>query len=171
MRKIAFTLVCFSISAFLASAQDFNKKVTDPDTGIDILQGPCTREALEKDTLEPWFSEEYSDYKVNEEVLATISDQMMQGLSVKIVLGTWCPDSQREVPRFFKIMDTLGVQESDISMICVDTHKMAPSTQVDTLNIGRVPAFIIYREGKELGRIIESPKISLEEDLRNILLY
>lgn len=171
MRKIAFTLVCFNVFAFLASAQDFNKKVTDPDTGIDIIQGPCTREALEKDTEEPWYSEEYKHYEVNEEVLATLSDQMMLGLYVRIVLGTWCPDSQREVPRFYKIMDALGVPESDISMICVDTHKMAPSTMVDTLNIERVPTFIIYRNGNELGRVVESPKISLEEDLRNILLY
>ena len=171
MRKVVFTLVCVGLTTLLATAQDVNKKVADPGAGIDILQGPCTREGLEKDVDAAWYSIGYKEYKVNEEVLATISDDMLNGIKVNIVLGTWCPDSQREVPRFFKIMDTLGVPESDISMICVDTHKMAPSTQVDTFNIERVPTFIIYRDGKELGRIVESPEKSLEEDLRNILLY
>ena len=37
------------------------------------------------------------------------------------------------------------------------------------MNIERVPTFIIYRGEKEIGRIVETPKKSLERDLWNIV--
>ena len=37
------------------------------------------------------------------------------------------------------------------------------------LGIQRVPTFIIYKNNIESGRIIETPKTSLEQDLVNIL--
>jgi hypothetical protein len=36
---------------------------------------------------------------------------------------------------------------------------------VDAMQIKNVPTFIFYREGMEIGRIIEKPTNSLESDL------
>jgi len=40
---------------------------------------------------------------------------------------------------------------------------------IDNLDIKRVPTFIIYENGEEIGRIIETPKKSLEKDLEKIV--
>jgi thiol-disulfide isomerase/thioredoxin len=88
------------------------------------------------------------------------------------VLGTWCPDSRREVPRFMRILDSLEYPKEQLKIICVDRKKQALNNETDSLNIVYVPTIIFYtKEGVEVGRIIEHPKgETLEEDLEAILL-
>jgi len=58
---------------------------------------------------------------------------------------------------------------SKISFIGVDNAKLSLVGEYDSLDIQRVPTFIIYKNNIESGRIIETPKTSLEQDLVNIL--
>ena len=56
----------------------------------------------------------------------------------------------------------------------VNRDKKNPESDIEYLNIERVPTFIFYKTGgdgskKEIGRIIETPVRSLEEDLLDIL--
>ncbi len=89
--------------------------------------------------------------------------------TIKIVMGTWCSDSRREVPRFYKLLDELKLVDEEITLINVDRMKKVPEINMDDLNILLVPTFIIYRGGKEIGRIVETPIETLEKDLLNIL--
>ena len=93
----------------------------------------------------------------------------LDDVKIKIVFGTWCSDSRREVPRFLKILDELKFDQNNLTMICVNRDKEADSTEVKDLDILFVPTFIIYRNNAELGRIIEEPKTTLEGDLKKIL--
>jgi hypothetical protein len=51
----------------------------------------------------------------------------------------------------------------------VDNAKLSPVGEYDKLDIQRVPTFIIYKNNIEVGRIIENPVTSLEQDMINIL--
>ena len=84
-------------------------------------------------------------------------------------MGTWCSDSQREVPRFFKILDQLAFNFNNITLIGVNRAKQADNTEVNELNIELVPTIIFFIDGKEIGRIIESPEENLEKDMVKIL--
>jgi thiol-disulfide isomerase/thioredoxin len=85
-------------------------------------------------------------------------------------MGTWCSDSRREVPRFLKLLDVLNFNSSaGLKIICVDDNKKGKGDEVDGLNIELVPTFILSQKGKEIGRIIESPKLTLEKDLLGII--
>ena len=84
-------------------------------------------------------------------------------------MGTWCPDSRREVPRFMKILDLWKFPGEKVTFIGVDNAKLAPVGGYDKLEIERVPTFIIFRNKVETGRIIENPVTSLEQDMLNIL--
>ena len=86
-----------------------------------------------------------------------------------MVLGTWCSDSRREVPRFMKIIESLDYKIDRIRFIGVNSYKEAPVHNFDSLNIERVPTFIFYNNKIELGRIIEYPESSLERDMLGIL--
>jgi thiol-disulfide isomerase/thioredoxin len=86
-------------------------------------------------------------------------------VDITIVMGTWCSDSRREVPRFYKLFENLDFNIDDIKLINVDTKKEAEGTTVSELNIERVPTFIFKRGGEEIGRIIETPDESLEADM------
>lgn len=84
-------------------------------------------------------------------------------------MGSWCSDSQREVPRFYRIMDDAGITNDKIELISVNREKKVPGMDINNLRIERVPTFIIYDGIKELGRIIETPAETLEKDLLRIL--
>ena len=84
-------------------------------------------------------------------------------------MATWCGDSKREVPRFYKILDALNFSEKKMQVISVDRNKKAEGFDLTSMNITRVPTFIFYKENKEIGRITERPTKSLEEDMFAIL--
>jgi thiol-disulfide isomerase/thioredoxin len=86
-----------------------------------------------------------------------------------VFFGTWCPDSRREVPHFLKIADSAGVPEGRIRLYAVDRSKKGPDDLTDKYGIDRVPTFIMLRDGREVGRIVEYPRTTLEGDLLAIL--
>ncbi len=129
-----------------------------------ISPGQMTREPYST-----WYYSGYDDYQPNSDALNKLFDINKDGLSIKIVMGTWCPDSRREVPRFMRILDFWKFPVSMVTLIGVDKAKFAPVGEYDKLDIQRVPTFIIYKNNIEAGRIIENPKTSLEQDMVNIL--
>ncbi len=58
---------------------------------------------------------------------------------------------------------------SSLEIFAMDTHKKAPGIDIKAIDVKLVPTLIIYKGEKELGRIIESPKVSLEADLLEII--
>lgn len=148
------------------SAQEINKKTHDQVHNKDILINACTREGL---TSLPEFKEMYDPlYTAYTPDAATMIElkKLVKKEKIKIVFGTWCGDSKVNVPNFFKILDALHFKEKNVELIAVDGNKKAENGIIDGLEIKMVPTFIVYDQtGKELGRIIEGPKTTLEGDL------
>lgn len=116
-----------------------------------------------------WYIQEYDNYQPESEFTDKLREIPAEDISIKIVLGTWCPDSRREVPRFMRIIDVTGFPRNQIEFIGVDNVKISPIENYDALEIERVPTFIFFQNKVETGRIIETPKTSLEQDMLNIL--
>jgi thiol-disulfide isomerase/thioredoxin len=116
-----------------------------------------------------WFVKGMDEYSGDRGVLDSLKAIITEMLSVKIVMGTWCPDSRREVPRFMRILKDINFPADRVSMIGVDNVKFSPIDNYDALGIERVPTFIFYKNNIEIGRIIENPATSLERDMLNIL--
>lgn len=148
------------------SAQEINKKIHDQVHNKDILINACTREGL---TSLPEFKEMYDPlYTAYTPDAATMIElkKLVKKEKITIVFGTWCGDSKVNVPNFFKILDALHFKEKNVELIAVDGNKKAENGIIDGLEIKMVPTFIVYDQtGKELGRIIEGPKTTLEGDL------
>lgn len=116
-----------------------------------------------------WFQKGYDEYNFNTAAVNSLTDLPKDGITIKIVLGTWCPDSRRETPRFLRIIDLWQFPEDKITFIGVDNSKLSPVGEYESLDIQRVPTFIFYKNNVEVGRIIENPVTSLEQDIVNIL--
>jgi thiol-disulfide isomerase/thioredoxin len=116
-----------------------------------------------------WYLKGYDEYNFNRDVVNKLTDINKDGLTIKIVMGTWCPDSRREVPRFIRILDACKFPLTKVQFIGVDNVKQSPIAEYSSLNIQRVPTFIFYKNNIEAGRIIENPVTSLEQDMVNIL--
>lgn len=161
--RVAILLVGVILPAWLFS-QELNRTVTDPKLDKEILYGYCDRSGLEMGEFGKLFEEYYQIYKPDQ---ATINKLRMkkEGIDILIVLGTWCSDSQEQVPKFFKILDKIRFNKKNIRLICVNSNKEAPDAETADYNIQKVPTFIIYKKGREVGRIVETPYASLEKDL------
>jgi thiol-disulfide isomerase/thioredoxin len=116
-----------------------------------------------------WYLKGFDDYQVKTESLNKLLDINKEDLSIKIVMGIWCPDSRREVPRFMRVLDSWKFPVAKVTFIGVDDEKKSPVGEYINLGIQRVPTFILYKNNIEAGRIIENPSTSLEQDIVNIL--
>lgn len=161
--KIILVILFISISI---SAQ--NKMVTDSKTEKPMLLGNCNIDAFQDSSFAWWYNSEYENYEPDEEVINNIGERL-NSYRIEIVLGTWCSDSKREVPRFMKILDMLSYDLNNLTLITVDRDKNSPDGNIDSKNIELVPTFILINDQGEKGRIIETPVETLEMDLLDIL--
>lgn len=134
-----------------------------------MLLGYFDPAGLKREPHSVWYYKGFDDYMPSSDVLNKLFDISKDGLSVKIVMGTWCPDSRREVPRFMKILSLWQFPAEKVTFIGVDVNKQSPVAEFQSLNIERVPTFILYKNNIEVGCIIEVPKTFLEQDMVNIL--
>ncbi len=166
MKNILLILIFISI---LTKAQDINRTVIDEKTNKPMLIGLCDRIAFTDTSFSWWFEPEYEFYEPEQSVIETIRQIINDEIEVTIVLGTWCSDSKREVPHFLRILDELNFNQQKITIFGVDRKKTIEGYDISNLEIEFVPTFILYRNGIEIGRIVETPLTTLEEDIKDIL--
>ena len=157
----ALLLIFFMCGSFTCSSQKDTvlKKIKDPLTGL------ITRETLFKQY--PEWQEAMNRYEPDSLITESFGKDL--NIDIEIFFGTWCSDSRRDVPRFFKILDkTQFVQPEKVKLWAVDRTKKLNNGLTEKRQIEFVATFIIFMDGKEIGRIVEQPETSLEEDILNI---
>ncbi len=88
---------------------------------------------------------------------------------ILVIFGYWCKDSQKHVPEFIKTMWEAGNPRFTYEFIEVPKERALRQVVYRKYNIERIPTFIVYKNGVEVGRIIEHPTRSIEEDLAEII--
>jgi hypothetical protein len=130
------------------------------------LVGPVSRAELED--YETWKTLRAQDYTPDSAAVKTIGERG-RDVQVLAIVATWCPDSKREVPRFFKIYDQAGLGLGKVTLVAVDRTKKDAEGLTVKHEILRVPTFVFLREGKEIGRVTERAVTTLEQDIAAIL--
>lgn len=160
---ILITLITYSF----CQSQTINYEVFD-DEGKAKLLGKINKNGLTKPAYAEWFNKNYDDYDFNDKVVKNLKDSLNQ-YTIKVFLGTWCGDSKLEVPRFYSILDQAGFPKEQLEIYALDNdienYKQGPNGEEKGMNIHRVPTFIFYKNGKEVNRIVEHPKETLERDI------
>jgi thiol-disulfide isomerase/thioredoxin len=131
--------------------------------------GEFSRDQLENSTHNSWFVENNNAHSLNEALVSQI-DSLFYDIEVTIYMGTWCEDSQREVPGFFKIIDALEANDQIHPIVGLNEDKVSHDGSAEQAGITNVPTFIFSKDGEEINRIVEFPIISLEQDILDILL-
>jgi thiol-disulfide isomerase/thioredoxin len=114
------------------------------------------------------YNQNYVDYVPKSDPIQAIHN-CSQPVEIKVVFGDWCKDSKKHVPAFIKTMEFADNRAIQIVYINVDRQKKEPADLMQGLNVHSVPTFIVYSEGKETGRIVETPKVSIEQDIADLL--
>ncbi|NNJ39042.1 MAG: thioredoxin family protein [Flavobacteriaceae bacterium] len=143
------------------------------DTGEMILLGAISKDNIQSGTYAGWYSSFYDEYQTDDVRISKFKKNL-KDFNILLFMGTWCSDSQREVPRFMKILEKAGFPEDQLKMVAVDKreefYKKSPGGEEQGLNIEYVPTIIFLKDGKEAGRIVELPMNSLEQDMEAIIL-
>ena len=168
-------ILLFSLFQLNANAQEFhrdslNQVYLDSYINKIILYGNYDADGLENSSVfRHNYSRSIADYTFDTTLLMSQVSKF-NDIDIIVVFGSWCSDSQREVPRFMEILKIVDYPMDLLTIIAVDRNKTIEGIDVSRYDIKFVPTFIILQKGIELGRIIEEPKVSLESDLLEIVL-
>ena len=122
-----------------------------------VLKGVLKRQDIENDTAFAWFKKNMQYGTTNAAAIDAFKKNAAK-FKVIVFFGTWCEDSQNLVPIFFRLVDKSGYSEENITLVGVDRAKTTLDNLHTTYNIVNVPTFIIMKDGKEVGRIVEYGK-------------
>ena len=117
-------------------------------------------------TQYPQFAQAYHDFELPAQEQLQVKD-WPQNLQVTAYFGTWCHDSEREVPKMLKLLALNSAIK--IRLIALDGKKSDPQGLANDAGISFTPTFVITLDDKEVGRIIERPENTLITDI-NVML-
>ncbi len=155
MKKIILTFLCFIILPFISV---YGK--------LELL-GPLSKEEILENF--PDWQVEVASYVPDQEVIEKLQS-IPSEIKIEIFLGTWCPDTKRNVSAYFKIMDMVDNPFIMTSYIGIPRNNDSRKPFIEGKNIMKVPTFIILINDEEKGRIIENPTKSVEEDVLDIII-
>jgi hypothetical protein len=107
----------------------------------------------------------YDHYTPEEDAVKRLRAIAMP-LHLEIICATWCGDSKRNVPRLLKAVHDAGNGKISVSVVGIGNDFKQPMAFVEDQRIINVPIVVLTRDGKEIGRFIETPATtSIEADV------
>ena len=137
------------------------------DASGDLI-GVVTKASFNQQPYANWFNTNFDRHTVDINTISKLK-KALKSVKIKAFMGTWCGDSRRETPIFYKILEATNFKLKNLEMITVNRGKSTPDNLQEGYNIIRVPTFIFYKKGKEIGRYVEYARESMEKDMLKIL--
>jgi thiol-disulfide isomerase/thioredoxin len=147
MKHIILILVLV-ITGWTAAAQGVDQ------SGHRIAKGIVTRYELVTDTAFAWFTGNQKGYVPGASVVSELAQQR-DSVYIIVFGGTWCDDTHQILPHLFALADAASLPESHITFLAVDKQKKTIGSLAETYNITRVPTILVFKNGKEAGRVTE----------------
>ncbi len=158
--------------ALIVACTTYNQESTSLD-GEQILIGTVNLDGFYKPPYKDWFAPNYVNYQVDSVNLRKVKSTI-QEIEIIMFMGTWCSDSQLQVPQFYKMLDYIEYNYNNMSVIALEkkeTGKLeSPQHEEAEYAITHVPTFIFLKDGAEIGRITEYPNKTIEKDMVEIIL-
>lgn len=165
MKKIVY----FFVTLLIVSCASTPKNLATKNENGNLV-GIATKKDFQQEPYgSDWFNDFYSYYETNKGTVEKLKPYL-KDIKIKGFMGTWCGDSKREIPNFYKILDEAEFDYKNLELVTVNRQKKANGLE-EGFNVIRVPTFIFYKDGKEIGRFVEHAieDSSVEEDLLKIL--
>ncbi len=88
---------------------------------------------------------------------------------VEIFFGSWCGDSAAHVPPLLAALRAAANPRLRVVLVALDRGKHEPGGRARARRIERVPTVIVLRNGREIGRIVETPRTTMDRDVAELL--
>ena len=137
--------------------------------GEKSLKGIIYRSVLENDTSFKWYGSIFKAYSPRPDAMEALKKNA-DSIQLLVFMGTWCEDSHFIIPKLYSLTDAAGYPQDHITLIGVDRNKKTHSHLTEALDVKNVPTIIVYKNGKELGRIVEYGKYGMfDKELAEII--
>jgi thiol-disulfide isomerase/thioredoxin len=159
--KYIFPLMCILLTVTTISCKMNTKEEATPEkvventteelldeNGIPIILGVQKRKTLETAPYDTWFATAHKEHTLDTATIMTIKGELA-ATDITVFMGTWCEDSQRETPAFYKIMDLAGIDSDSFKLITVSEEKDTPEGLEKGMDITNVPTFIFSQKLKQ----------------------
>lgn len=167
MKQLILSLLL--MGALAAKAQQPYAVYTE-QPGEKTYKGFITREILQADSSFTWYKSNLQGYTPQAAAVEALKRQK-DSIHILAFMGTWCGDSHFIIPKFFALADAAGFSNDRITLLGVDRAKKTYSHLTDALNVTNVPTLIVYKNGKELGRVVEYGKYGMfDKELGEIIV-
>lgn len=150
------------------SSEEMNTRVPDEEDGGEMLLGKINFNGLQQAPFKEWFELNEAEHTLDP-MLTDSLKPLLKNISIKVFMGTWCEDSQREIPALYKILKATEYKMSMLEMIAVTHDKNTPQAFEKDYQLLYVPTIIFYKDGAEINRIVEYTQETLEKDMLKIL--
>lgn len=131
--------------------------------------GLITQEDFRTGYTADWFTKAYKAYQPKKKIVKKIK-KPIKNYHIKMFMGTWCPDSRRETPKFLKLLDEVNFKEKNLEIYAMSHSKSTEDNYEEGLDIHHVPTIIFFdKEGNEVNRFVEFPQQTLEKDILKIV--
>ncbi len=136
---------------------------TDEKNGKPSINGAITWELFKQNanwsSAEPAYSPDYL-------LCRQIGKMFSSGEYFLLIFsGSWCKDSESQVPIIYKIIEKAEINAKYYQLIGIDREKKDILKIAEECKIKFAPTLIILHKGKEIERIEEFPVKSWEEDI------
>lgn len=136
--------------------------------GDPMWVGTVERRHLMQSPFDRWYTSRYESYASRPDAVGALSASL-DSVDVEVYFGTWCSDSTRDVPRLNRVLDDAGFSLDRLEMIALSDRpgefKFSPDGKERDRLIHRTPTIVLLREGREIGRIVQNPIVSIEQDM------
>lgn len=167
MKKFIPVILAFLFATTAVAQSQYEVLVERP--GEKSLKGIITRSVLESDTSFKWFATNFKAYSPRQDAMEALKKNA-DSIQLLVFMGTWCEDSHFIIPKLYALTDAAGFSQEHITLIGTDRNKKTLSNLANALNVTHVPTIIIFRNGRELGRIIEYGKYGMfDKELGEII--
>jgi thiol-disulfide isomerase/thioredoxin len=149
--------------AFLSAQHAFSQpEVTHDASGNKIIKGFMSKKELASDTAFAWYAQNQKGFTPNADMVKQYAANK-DSINFIVFGGTWCGDTKSLLPKFFAVTDAAGFTDNHITLIGVDRSKKTLYNLAEAFGIVNVPTFIVMKNGKEIGRVVEYGKTGVPE--------
>jgi hypothetical protein len=109
-------------------------------------------------------------YRLPPEKVASLKKLQQQSQATFVIFGgSWCKDTHQQLGMIMAVLEQAGVPAERVKLYAVDRSKTEPSGTAAKHSIQKVPTMVILSKTGEMGRIVEYPQTTWEDDMIRIL--
>ena len=144
----------------------FDKAINDRNELV--YTGQFTFTDLQQEEAFTWFAKGAEEYKPSAKPMSVLQKELNK-YTLVVFMGTWCEDSHNLIPKLYKVLQDADYPIQQLTMYGLDREKNGRGNAHETYKALYVPTIIVLDDGKEIGRITETVRKSVEADLAAIV--